>query len=327
MVVLMVAGLGFTHLGCSSSSNDEPAAVPRATLDADMVDRTLTAITDNASFCSMEAATAQNPAVLRAVAGTIEDLADQMVIAREAGDSRSALETQTINSDCPGAVGSITLTTPDAPAPGTLSATIAMDHYCTVLDSGAGTTVTLNGGAQLSGLQDTTTSELISLSASTTGTGITATTSDGDTVTVVLLGASVAMSGDTITASLTHLGIAATVGGESANFTVNNLTVKLTDNGTTMSMVGTVELIFSQPGEAAESVGVSMDLTADANTGDVTDGEIVLAGANGTEVTITVDSGSPNAFIVQADTDGDGVDDYEPGTMDCSALNLNSLLP
>ena len=104
-------------------------------------------------------------------------------------------------------------------------------------------------------------------------------------------------------------------------YSLEDVTIVITDDasGSELSMSGTY--IDSQEGAVTVSTPTPLEIN---ESGEVTAGAVLIEGAGGTSVLLTVTG--TNSFDIQADTDGDGAYDYQPGDMDCSDLDLGSLL-
>lgn len=104
-------------------------------------------------------------------------------------------------------------------------------------------------------------------------------------------------------------------------YSLDDVTIVLTDNagGNLVSLSGTY--IDSQVGAVTVSTPTQIVIN---DQGVITNGTLIIAGSNGTDAIIQVSD--DNSFDIQADTNGDGVYDYEPGEMDCSDFDADSLL-
>ncbi len=104
-------------------------------------------------------------------------------------------------------------------------------------------------------------------------------------------------------------------------YSLDDVLIVLTNNagGSLISISGTY--IDSQEGAVTVSTPTQIVVN---DQGVVTAGTLIISGSNGTAVMIQVSD--DNTFVIQADTNGDGVYDYQPGEMDCSDFDADSLL-
>jgi hypothetical protein len=328
---LLVGCLTLTHLSCSSSSDDggggtvTPAGSSQATLDETTVRDALDFIEDNVPACTMDDTTAaQKKATVRSILGLAGDISDNVILHRSAQATRTASETiaETIAGNCSPNPGSMTINLDENETTGVISGSLAFSSLCQVVDDGSGGTETLlvNGTVNISGSTNTTTGDLESLSISTGAGGITVQTG-ADTIAASLTSLSVSVSGSTTTITMSSLSVSANVDGETTAVTVNNLAATMTEHSDSMELDASVQYVDD---DGYVDISVT-DLMVDDEEQTVLGGELTVSGANGTDIKITYQSTSDD-FLVEADTNGDGAYDYQPGTMDCSELDVDELL-
>jgi len=326
--LLVIGCLTLTHLSCSSSSDDgdggsSTPAADQATLDEDSVRDALDFIEDNVPACTMDDTTAaQKKATVRSILGLAGDISDNVILHRSSQSTRTASETQTIDGTCSPNPGQLVMTLDENETTGAISGSFVFTSFCTTVDDGSGGTETLsvNGTVSISGSVNTTTEELESLSISTGAGGITVQTGT-DMISASLNGLAVSVSGSTTTITMTSLSVAANVDGETTDITVNNLDATMTENATSMELDASVQFV-NEDGYLDITV---VDLLVDDEEQTVLGGELTVAGANGTDIKITYQAATDD-FLVEADTNGDGTYDYQPGCMDCSDLDVDELL-
>ena len=100
----------------------------------------------------------------------------------------------------------------------------------------------------------------------------------------------------------------------------SNVSIGVTSGATetAISVSGT----YINSDEGAVTLSTPALITANSE-GEIISGNIVASGAQGSRISMTASGG--NQFLIQADTDGDGSYDYQPGTMDCSAFDADTL--
>ena len=125
---------------------------------------------------------------------------------------------------------------------------------------------------------------------------------------------------DRITLTISSLVVEEETSESSATYELQDVSLVVTDTGTETTL--TVEGTYIDSNEGSVDISTPTAVTIN-DQGEVTSGVIIVDGADGTRVKIEASGG--NLFDIQADTDGDGIYDYLPGTMDCSALDTDAL--
>jgi len=323
---LIVGCLTLTHLSCSSSSDgggtSTPAGSEQAALDETSVRDALDFIEENVPACTMEDRTAsEKRATVRSILGLAGGISDNIVLYRSAQSTRTAAETQTIAGNCT-TPGQLTITLDEDESTGAISGSLVFESFCQVVDDGSGGTETLlvNGTVSISGSVNTTTEDLESLSISTGTGGITVQTGT-DMISASLNSLNVSVSGSTTSITMSSLSVSANVDGETSNVSVNDLNATITEHADSMELDASVQYV-DENGYVDIAV---VDLMVDDEDQTVLGGSLTVSGANGTDIKITYQSATDD-FLVEADTNGDGTYDYQPGCMDCSELDVNELL-
>jgi hypothetical protein len=198
---------------------------------------------------------------------------------------------------------------------GLFQGSIDFEMYCAAIDTD---NVSIDGSGDYDGtlvLDDAEDLQSATLNFSTDSGGIDIATAEG-TANLDIDGFQFSLNTNTdgsgsVTMSLTRLTVVAAGSEGTDTFTLTDfsLSVGFSDTGAVIRSQGTI----NQTGEGTVNFAIN-NLTADAN-GNVSGGNIVVNGADDTSITITPTSG--NDFTIEADTDGDGVNDYNPGTMSC----------
>jgi hypothetical protein len=320
---LIVGCLTLTHLSCSSSSDDDdggtttPADVQQ-TLDETSVRDALTFIEDNVPACTMEdGADAQETTTVRSTLGLVGGISDNIVLHRTAQLSPTRDIDETIPGTCDPNPGELVMTLDEDESTGTISGSLVFDSFCQTVDE---ETLLVNGTVDISGTFNTSTGELESLSIST-GIGGLSVQTDTDMISAGLNSLSVSVSGPTTTITMNTLSVSANVDGETSDVTVNNLAATMTEYADSMELDASVQYV-DDDGYVDITV---VDLMVNDQDQTVLGGALKVTGANGTDIKITYQSAS-DGFLVEADTNGDGTYDYQPGTMDCSELDIDELL-
>jgi len=330
---LIVGCLTLTHLSCSSSDSDAPVATPagvqQTSLDETTIRDALTFIENNIPGCTMENTSAQNKTTVRSLLGLAGGISDNIALYRSAQSTRTAAAVvidETQDGDCG---GYFTFILNHDEQTGSITGNIAFNNFCQEVDDGSGgqQTLQVNGSALFSGSVNTAANEsdllsllsnLESLSVSTGAGGLTIQTG-ADTISVSLDSLEVSVNGSTISIAMNSLTVSATVDGETSNVTINDLDATVIDSDDYMEVDGSVQYV-DEDGYVDISVD---DLRVDDDDG-VTAGTLTVTGAGGTDIKITYQASG--VFLVEADTNGDGTYDYQPGEMDCSDLDIDELL-
>jgi len=333
--LVLVGCLTLTHLSCSSSGGDSdgggggstPAASDQQTLDENSVRDALDFIEDNVPGCVMDDSTAaaQKKATVRSILGLAGNITDNIVVYRSSQSTRTAAETmtETIPGTCTTTnPGELVINLNQNESTGAISGSLVFNSFCAEVDDGDDGTETLqvNGTVDISGSVNTTTDELESLEISTGSGGIYAQIGT-DFIEADLDSLSVSVSGSTTTITMDSLSVTADVDGEETDVTVEDLDVTVTENSTTTEVDASVTYVDEDDGYVDIAVE---DLLVTNEDGTVTDGVLTVEGANGTDIKITYQSATDD-FLVEADTNGDGTYDYQPGCMDCSDLDVDEL--
>jgi len=329
--LVLVGCLTLTHLSCSSSGGDSdgggggstPAASDQQTLDENSVRDALDFIEDNVPGCVMDDSTAaaQKKATVRSILGLAGNITDNIVVYRSSQSTRTAAETQTIEGTCTPNPGELIVTL-NEDGSGDITGSLVFNSFCAELDDGEGGTEILQatGTVNISGSINTTTDELESLEISTGSGGIYAQIGT-DFIEADLDSLSVSVSGSTTTITMDSLSVTADVDGEETDVTVEDLDVTVTEYSNTTEVDASVTYVDEDDGYVDIAVE---DLMVTNEDGTVMDGVLTVEGANGTDIKITYQSATDD-FLVEADTTGDGIYDYQPGCMDCSDLDVDEL--
>ena len=345
--------------GGGGSSSGTSAAEP-ATITEASVDKTMTFLDETIPFCSLEASAGAMTETLYSLVAIGQDISDQTKLARISKGNATAAPTaeedeSVLNGDCG---GTLAINMVEDEAAGTISGSIDIDNYCTSLD---GETETLmNGAATISGSIQTVaggddkivlrlnTSEPITITQGTDtfsvsvsnaaltltqGTDSTsmaftlseAVVTDGDdSYTLGNVSISLAMTEgdleDQITVTISSMVLTEETAGGSVSHQLQNVSLVLTSGATESTMMVSGTYINSDEGAVTLSTLEPITVT---DQGEVTSGQLVAYGADGTRVSVKPSEG--NLFSIQADTNGDGSYDYQAGTMDCSAFDADSL--
>ena len=162
----------------------------------------------------------------------------------------------------------------------------------------------------------------MTLNFSTTGGGIAIDSSEGG-ADIIVDGLTITMNSDSngnSTVSISATSLTATITDDQGlhTITLNGFTASITSSETGGA-------ILNASGTISDSAEGSVKFTATNITtdsdGTMTGGSIVVHGANETSITISHDK--DNDFNIHADTNGDGTNDYNAGTMCCEG-NLGS---
>jgi hypothetical protein len=289
-----------------------------------------------------------------------QDISDQTRLmqiskGRAGADAEIMAEDQTvINGDCGGQIV-LSMVQDEG---GSISGGIAANDYCASLDEE--TQIQIDGEATLSGsiqelsnggqkisLQlDTTAPITIQLGADAFSISITdaalsmTQTNDAAALTLTLQEAVFTDGSDRYTLGDVSISISMTQGDAEDQIVIDvdsfqldedtsegsvthqlsgvSITVTSGATGSTMAVSGTY--INSEEGAVTLS---TPELITVSSEGEIASGNVIVSGAQGTQISVEAYGG--NLFLIEADTNGDGVYDYQPGTMDCSAFDAGSL--
>ncbi|GEM_PF-1811895 len=327
-VFISIALLAILPIACGGGGDGDTTAAPTTTtqtLDQDNVDETLRSIEALVPFCAMNAASPAAKTALQSVFNLSHDIVDQVAVVHGNRTVIAAVTDESpdpIPGTCPTNPGELLVDLQVDDENNTFSGGIDFDSFCTELETDESTTdeINIDGGGSFSGaigLDSSDSLQSATLNFSTSAGGISIETSEVD-ATLTLQGFNLSIninpdgtSGD-VMISLTSLTVAATDSeGTPSTFTLTGFTVTavFTETGVTLSSSGTID---------EDGVG-SITYTATGlvidSDGNLTAGSIGIDGADGTSITII--PGTGNDFDISADTDGDGTDDYSPGTLNC----------
>ena len=330
-VFISIALLAILPIACGGGGDGDATPTTAApttttqTLDQDNVDETLRSIEALVPFCAMNAASPTAKTALESVFSLSHDIVDQVAVVHSNRTVIAAVTDESpdpIPGTCPTNPGELLVDLQVDDEENTFSGGIDFDSFCAEIETDESTTdeINIDGGGTFSGaigLDSSDNLQSATLNFSTSPGGISIETPEGD-ATLTLQGFDLSInidpdgtSGEVII-SLTSLTVAATDSeGTPSTVTLTGftLTAEFTETGVTVSSSGTVD---------EDGVG-SITYTATGlvidSDGNLTAGSIVIDGADGTSVTIIPSTG--NDFDISADTDGDGTDDYSPGTLNC----------
>lgn len=362
MGIILVATIPGIYISCGGDggSSGAPAAEP-AVLNQETVDKVVNMVDDTVPFCSMTASTASMTDALYAVVEIAQDIGDQTRLMKISKDSAgAAVETMAdddtvIDGNCG---GQIILSMVQDEVAGTISGGIDFDSYCASLDDD--TELNVNGEATISGSTQTLANDnekivlqldthtpitiqqgedLLTLDISnaaltlTQGTGSTALTltlseavfTDGnESYTLGNVSITVSVTdgepNDQIVIDVDSFQLDEVTSEGSVTHQLSNVSISVTSGvaETTISVGGT----YTNSDEGAVTLSTPAYITV-SSEGEIVSGTIVASGAQGTRISMVASGG--NQFLIQADTDGDGSYDYQPGTMDCSAFDADTL--
>ena len=359
VIVAILPGIYISCGGDGGGSSETPIAEP-AVLTEETVDKTVQMIDDVVPFCSMGPSPASMTASLYALVAIAQDISDQTVLINISKDKAGAAaetmaeEETLIEGDCG---GEIIMRVDQGET--TISGNILINNYCANLDDE--TQIKANGAAELSGSTQTLsngdqkirlelntptpitiqlgeddlsisiTEAVLSMTQGTDAASLSLTLSEAvlahgtDSYTLGNVSIAVSMTDDDVQEKLTitvdSMELEENTSQGSVTHQLRNVNISLTSGATqsTMSISGT----YSNSQEGSVTIATPVPITVN-DAGEIVSGKIVASGAQGTKVSIEASGG--NLFEIEADTNGDGVYDYQPGTMDCSAFDADSLL-
>ena len=314
-VGVLVILMSMAHMSCSSDSgsgSSEPA-----TLDKANVERTLDYIVETVPGCDKGTVVTANQVILDAVSMMKQQVVDKRVMMSPLSETlqpaAEVTEPIELEGTCPGNEGTMIGELKGDDVTGDLSGDISFNNFCS---GEAGSSVVINGKLSFSGKLDPDSGELTSLKGSSKGITITVDEAGEQRTYSTSFNASLGMSGDTISITVKSFTFADDT--EGTEIKLQNFSMTITEGATSTSVTMSGAIDVTDEGSVQfQTVG---PLTV-SDDGDTVAGTIVITGADNTSMQITIDDGMLN---ILADTDGDGVLEYEQ-CLDCTGVAVDDI--
>lgn len=333
-VLVSIALLTLLTIACGGGGGDSTSATPPATaataqtLDKKTVDDLVQSVEGLLPMCAMNTVAPAATSAIRSVIGLSNEIVDQVQVVHVGNPSIAAVTDESpppIAGTCPTNPGELTIQLLVDDVANTLSGSIDFNAFCAEIDDTD--QINIDGGGSFDGtvvLDSTDELQSATLNFSTAPGGIEIVTAEGS-ANIAITGFSVSIDTNTdgelssLTVSITSMTVTETDSEGTETFTLTGFTttVTATDTSVTITASGTID----ESGVGTVSFSTT-GLTVDSD-GNVSGSDIILTGANGTSVTATPVGG--NDFLINADTDGDGVSDYDLGTMNCDENPLTGV--
>lgn len=323
----MACGGGGGGGGDNGGGGGGSTTTTQQTLNQENVDNTMESFGNLLPVCAMNAAAPEATSTVRTFFDLSKEIVDQVEVVYSDGSAMASLVDQSPNSmpgSCSPNPGQVEPTFLIDEAAGLFEGGIDFQDFCSQFESEQ---VTIDGKGTFNGTFDLNVLEELqsaTLKFSTTAGGIEITTAEGSAnISITGFSLSINQNPDgtsgSITLALSNMTVVTTNSEGSQTFTLSGFTATATfsDTGATLNASGTV----TESGVGSVSFNIA-SLSADTD-GNVTGGLITISGADGTKITIRPLPG--NDFIIEADTDGDGISEYEPGTMNCDENPLQGI--
>ena len=314
--------IGYGCGGDGNSSNDDSGnsggATTRATVTQKSVYETISFITQTVPGCSKGNTTERSTASLayartvRSVMNIAKELMHQIEFSYHIRLVRATqADPEVFKGDCEGTLdGTVTINSTANDETGIFSGALLFDRYCQESEE---TTVLVDGDLNISGKMDTETDEFTEVTAFSNGISV----QQGEESYTVEFNVSAALNNNQTTIRIPNF----SVQDETTNrtFTITNLIITATEGNTTSQIQITGRITHSEEGYIDINTTQTLFVTSD---GEITSGQLTITGGDGTSVVVTPTGDNPFQFDFKADTDGDGIFDYEE-CLDCSEVNLN----
>ncbi len=289
---------------------------PTMVLDQTKVDEILTVVDETMPFCTRDgSATQAATSTMKTMARLGTEVMDSIGVqyANQTAIAPSAtVPIDPIPGDCATNPGQLVPTIDMDQSTGAFSGQIDFQSLC--IDGGAAGEINIDGAGTFNGtIDDLENPQSVTLNVATVSPGIQIGTQDVSTnISITGFSMSLSLNEDqssgTLSVTLTDATVTATdsEGEESVSLTNFTLSASVAGTGEVTNVTINASGTVSQTGEGTVTFTLT-DVIIDSD-GNIVGGSIVIAGANNTTITITPTSGSD--FVVSADTDGDGTDDF-----------------